>query len=276
MRTIWSGTISFGLVSVPVGLAKAQDRQGVSFRQIHKGCGERINQPKMCPTHGVLTLNEVARGYEAADGTIYEVPDGELEATRPDASKVIEVKGFVKSETIDPLFRDRTYFLMPAKEKAGREGYALLVQAMKKTGRAALGSFVLWNRENLCSIRSDGERLMMDLLFYQEDIRDSAPVDSLVQDVKVSKEAVELATTIIESEAIDFDHGTYFSVYAEKLRDMLEDLAAGKPAKKPKAVPKPKPDADLLAALKASVAANSTEKKKPTTRRKTAAGGRSK
>ena len=79
MRTIWNGVISFGLVSVPVGLAKAQDRQGVSFRQIHRGCGERVTMPKTCPVHGPITMDEVARGYEAADGGIYEVPDGEFD-----------------------------------------------------------------------------------------------------------------------------------------------------------------------------------------------------
>lgn len=273
MRTIWNGVISFGLVSVPVGLAKAQDRQGVSFRQIHRGCGERVTMPKTCPVHGPITMDEVARGYEAADGGIYEVPDGEFDTTRPDASKVIEIKGFVKSESIDPIARDRTYFLMPAKEKAAREGYVLLIESLKKTGRAGLGTFVLWGRENLCAIRSDGDRLLLDMLFYSEDIRDPAPVDSLVYDAAApTKSMVDLATQIIEGQAIDFDHGVYFSEYREKLREMLEALAKGKKPKAPKAAPKKKADGDLLAALKASVAANAGAEAPKTTRRKSVAG----
>lgn len=269
MRTIWQGTISFGLVSVPVGLAKAQDRQGVSFRQLHKGCGQRIQMPKSCPEHGAVTLDEVVRGYELEDGTIIEVPEGEIEATRPDASRVIEVKGFIASETIDPIVRDRTYYLTPAKESAGREGYVLLVEAMARTKRAALGSFVLWGRENLCVVRTDGERLLLDLLYYQEDIRESGPVDSMVEGVDVSKEAVDLAVQIIQGQVIDFDHPTYFSEYREKLRTLLEDLGSGKAVYKPKkaAAPKKKDD-DLLAALKASVASNATPKKKTTARKK--------
>lgn len=277
MRTIWNGTISFGLVSVPVGLAKAQDRQGVSFRQVHAGCGERIRMPKICPVHGELTADQVVRGYEAENGAIFEVPEGEFEATRPDASKVIELKGFVNSAAIDPIARDRTYYLMPAKEKAAREGYVLLIEAMERTQRAGLGTFVLWGRENLCTVRSDGDRLLLDLLYYSEDIRDSAPVDSMVDDVKVEDEMVDLAVQLIQGQTIDFDHAAYFSEYREKLRDMLEALSKGKAPKKPTAAPKRKPDKDLLAALKASVAANEQPpKKKPTTRRKAAAGGRTK
>lgn len=274
VRAIWNGTISFGLVSVPVGLAKAQDRQGVSFRQVHAGCGERITMPKVCPVHGTVEYSEVTRGYETADGVIYEVPEGELEATRPDSSKVIELTGFVNSEAIDPIARDRTYYLMPAKEKAGREGYVLLVEALKRTGRAGLGTFVLWGRENLCTVRSDGDRLLLDLLYYAEDLRDPSPVDSLVRDAiadqGVDVAMVDLASQLIEGQALDFDHSAYFSEYREKLRDMLEALAKGKAPKKAKAKTPPKKDKDLLAALKASVAANTGATPKPVSRRKTA------
>jgi DNA end-binding protein Ku len=271
---MWHGTISFGLVSVPVGLAKAQDRQSVSFRQVHKGCGERVRQPKVCPTHGELTMDDITRGYETADGVIFEVPDGEIEATRPDASKVIEVKGFVEIEDINPVARDKTYYLLPAKEKVAREGYVLLVRAMKQTKRAALASFVLWGRENLCTVRTDGDRLLLDILYYSEDIRDPAPVDLLIDDVQVGDDAMALAVQIIENDAMDWDHSTYFSEYREKLRETLDAMVAGKPVKKAKAAPVKK-DTDLLAALKASVAkAGEPEKKKSTTRRKPAATGR--
>jgi DNA end-binding protein Ku len=268
MRSIWTGTISFGLVSVPVGLAKAQDRQTVGFRQIHRGCGETIKLVKTCPIHGPLEHSEVARGYEYAPEKFMEVPDGELEATKPDASKVIEVKGFVKVEQIDPVVRDRTYFLTPAKDAKAREGYATLVQAMEKTRRAALATFVLWGRENLCTVRSNDGRLMLDLLYYTEDLRSPAEVDVLMDGIKVSKGNLDLAMQLIQVESFDFDHATYFSEYREKLRDMLDAMALGKPVKKPKAAPKKKQDDDLFAALKASVAAAGDNKKKPVMRRK--------
>jgi DNA end-binding protein Ku len=278
MKTMWHGTISFGLVSVPVGLAKAQDRQGVSFRQVHAGCGERVRQPKVCPLHGELTMDQIARGYETEDGTIFEVPDGEIEAGRPDASKVIEVKGFVTVGEINPIARDKTYYLLPAKEKSAREGYVLLVEAMARTQRAALASFVLWGRENLCTVRCDGNRLLLDILYYAEDIRDPAPVDLMTDDVKVADDAVDLAVQIIQNETLTWDHGAYFSEYRERLRETLDAMVAGRPVKKAKAVPAKK-DTDLLAALKASVEAASKSaepKKKSTTRRKATAGGRAK
>lgn len=270
MRTIWTGTISFGLVSVPVGLAKAQDRQVVSFRQVHRGCGEPIKLVKTCPTHGALTSDDVTKGYEYEPGKVMEVPDGELDDASPASSKVIEVKGFVKTEEIDPLVRDRTYYLMPAKDPKAREGYALLVQAMGKTGRAALASFVLWNRENLCTVRSSNGHLVLDLLFYAEDIRSSVELDDLVSDVKVDQANLDLAMQLVEAQSFDFDHGAYFSEYREKLRDMLNAMAKGKKPRKAKTVAKPKRDEDLFAALKASVAAAGNAKKKTTTRRKAA------
>jgi DNA end-binding protein Ku len=270
MKVTWHGTISFGLVSVPVGLVVAQDRERVSFRQIHRGCGERINLVKICQTHGQLTTDDVVRGYEYESGKFFEVPEGEIDATRPDASKVIEVKGFVEIDAIDPLLRDRTYYLHPAKEANAREGYVLLVQAMENTKRAALASFVLWGRENLCTVRSAGGHLLLDLLYYANDVRDSAPLDVLLDGVGVSKEAVTLAEQLVKAESIEFDHNAYFSDYHERLRAMLDEMARGKPKKKTAAKAKPKvADTDLLAALRASLP---PEKKKPTTRRKVAAG----
>jgi DNA end-binding protein Ku len=269
---MWHGTISFGLVSVPVGLAKAQDRQGVSFRQIHVGCGERVRQPKVCPLHGEVTIDEIAKGYELPDGTIIEVSDGDIEAAQPDASKVILIKGFVRAEDVNPIVRDKTYYLLPAKEKNAREGYVLLVEAMARTQRAALGTFVLWNRENLCTVRSDGERLLLDMLYYVEDIRDPAPVDLMLDDVKVDKATLDLAEQLIEVESIDFDHVTYFSEYRVKLQETLEALAKGVKPKAPKPAPAKKKDDDLLAALKASVAAKGTPEKKKPARRKATAG----
>ncbi len=277
LRSIWSGTVTFGLVSVPVNLVKAQDRQGISFRQLHEGCGERVKMPKVCPVHGEITMDDIVRGYETEAGALIEVPEGEFDTTRPDASRVIDVKGFVNTSDIDPIARDRTYFLTPAKEKGGREGYALLVEAMARTRRAALGTFVLWGRENLCTVRSDGAILYLDLLYYSEDIRPTAPVDDMISDVQVEDEMVDLAVQLIQGQALEFDHSTYFSEYREKLRELLEGLAKGKQPKKAKPAPAPKKDEDLLAALKASVNANKTPEKKPATRRrKTVAAGRKK
>lgn len=267
MRVTWHGTISFGLVSVPVGLVVAQDRQGVSFRQIHRGCGERIRLVKTCPTHGTLTQDDVVRGYEYEPEKYFEVPEGEIDAARPDASKVIEVKGFVEVDAIDPLLRDRTYYLHPAKEPNAREGYVLLVNAMRNTQRAALASFVLWGRENLCTVRSADGHLLLDLLYYANDVRDPAPMDALLDGVRVNKEAVALAEQLVRAESIEFDHSTYFSDYHEKLRAMLDEMSRGKPRKTATAKPKKlAKDEDLLAALRASL----PPEKKKTTRRKVA------
>lgn len=272
MRVTWHGTLSFGLVNVPVGLAVSQDRETVRFRQIHRGCGERVRMPKSCPVHGELTMDEVVKGYEYEEGRFLEVEEADLDEARPSASKTIAIRAFVRQEEIDPRVLDRTYFLVPAKETAQREGYALLAAAMEQKGVTAIAEFVLWGRENLCSVRSQEGRLMLDLLFRPEDLRDSGVVDKLVDGVSVSKEALALAVSIVESEIEIFDHAKYGSTYAEDLRATLDARAKGKPKARPKAAPKVARDEDLVSALRATLAAARGDaepaKKKPAPRKK--------
>ena len=155
MRTTWNGSLSFGLVSIPVGLAPATKpaarQSDVSFRLLHRECATPIKQKRWCPTHDrEVTQDEIVRGYEIAKGQFVIVEDADLEAIeRHDDSRSIEITRFVPLGSVDPIYFDRTYFLVPASTAAQRRPYALLLEAMRQTETAALGRFIRSGRESL-------------------------------------------------------------------------------------------------------------------------------
>ena len=149
MRTIWNGSISFGLVNIPVGLALATSGRGSrtsSFRTLHRECGTPIKQKRWCPVHERdVEADELVKGWEVAKGQFVIVEDADLEAVAlADDSRSIEITRFVPLDEVDPIYFDRTYFLAPAAAPAQRRPYVLLLRAMQETGMAAIGKFVLW------------------------------------------------------------------------------------------------------------------------------------
>src|SRR5205809_2129936 len=165
MRTIWNGSISFGLVNIPVGMAlatKPAARQSdVSFRMLHRECGTPIKNKRWCPQHDREVSNdEIVKGWEVAKGQFVFVEDSDLEALETaDDSRTIAITRFVELEQVDPIYFDRTYFLAPADAVAQRRPYVLLLEAMKETNTAAVGKFVRQGAEHFCLIRPKGTRL---------------------------------------------------------------------------------------------------------------------
>jgi DNA end-binding protein Ku len=163
MRTSWNGSLSFGLVSIPVGLAPATKpaarQSDVSFRLLHRECATPIKQKRWCPTHDrEVTQDEIVRGFEIAKGQFIVVEDADLEALeRHDDSRSIEIRQFVASDSVDPIYFDRHYYLVPAATPAQRRPYVLLLEAMRQTETAALGRFVRAGRESLCLVRPHGD-----------------------------------------------------------------------------------------------------------------------
>lgn len=259
----WYGTLTFGLVSIPVGVVKAQDPKKQSFRQLCEKCDKPISMHKVCEDHGKVEV--VRKGYEH-DGAFYPFNEADLDELAPDNNKIISIDKFIEVASIDPLLFDRTYYLAPAKESAAREGYVLLLRAMEETGQAAVAKFVNWGKENLCTVRpsADGTHLVMDLVFYAEDIRPSEPVSKQLDGVTVDDESLALAVQIIESKMGDFEHETIVNEHRARVKAYLAALVKGKkPAKKKAAIKKADPST-LLAALKASVEEHAAAKKKGT------------
>jgi DNA end-binding protein Ku len=266
MRTTWNGSISFGLVSIPVGLAPAtasSARQSdVQFKLLHRTCLTPIKQKRWCPFHDVeLSADEIVRGWEAAKGQYVPVEDAELEALESyDTSRAIEIKQFVPAGEVDPVYFDRTYFLTPAPAPAARRPYVLLLAAMRETGMGGIGRMVIRGKEYQCLIRPKGDALALETLFLAEDVHSQAEIEEAVADADVRDQELDLARQVIASLADEFDPAALESRYRRDLRALLEAKLEGVEPAKPEPVAEA-PVVDLLEALRASVAQAS--KKKP-------------
>ena len=276
MRTIWNGSISFGLVNIPIGLALATKpsakQSDVSFRTLHRECGTPIKQKRWCPVHDREVPNdEIVKGWEVAKGQFVIVEDADLEAImRHDDSRSIEITRFVPVDDIDPVWFDRTYFLVPASATAQRRPYVLLLEAMKETGMAAIGRMVIRGNENFVLIRPKGEALVLETLFLAEDVRSQAEIDEAVEAVDVKDPELELARQLIDTLVGEWEPDSLQSEYRQNLRQLLEAKLAGEEI----AMPEPVVDApvvDLMEALKKSVAASKKrDGAKPAARKKAA------
>jgi DNA end-binding protein Ku len=278
MRTIWNGSISFGLVTIPVGLAVAQQRKDVSFRTLHRECGTPIKQKRWCPTHErEVEADELVKGWEFTKGQFVMVEDSDLEAVALQRSHAVDIVKFVPVEEVDPIYFDRTYYLAPADAPAQRRPYALLLAAMKDTGLGAVGKFVLWGKENLCLIRPLGDSLALETLYFAEDVRSREEIDEAVAEVKVAKAELDMARQLVESLSGSYDPEEFRNEYRDQLNAMLEAKVAGEEIVAPEPQEEGAPVIDLLEALKQSVAQagkREATEKKPAARKKAASGGR--
>jgi DNA end-binding protein Ku len=279
MRTTWNGSLSFGLVSIPVGLAPATKpaarQSDVSFRLLHRECSTPIKQKRWCPTHDrEVTQDEIVRGFEIAKGQFVIVEDSELEALeRVDDSRSIDIRRFVPASEVDPMFFDRHYFLVPGSTAAQRRPYVLLLEAMHETETAAIGRFVRSGRENLCLVRARDHALVLETMFVAEDVYSSSEISEAVEEASVKDTELELARQVIESLSGEFDASELKSDYRRDLRSLLEAKSRGVEIEVPEAEEEVAPVIDLMEALKASVAAAKKDdaaagKKKPASRAK--------
>jgi DNA end-binding protein Ku len=254
MRTIWNGSISFGLVNIPIGLALATQRNDVSFRTLHRECGTPIKQKRWCPFHErEVEADELVKGWEVAKGEFVLVEESDLEAVALTRSQSIDIVRFVKLEDVDPVFFDRTYYLAPAAAEAARRPYVLLLRAMQESGTAAVGKFVLWGKENLCLIRPQGDTLAMETLFFADDVRSKAEIEEAVETTEVREAELSLAGQVIDSLVGEWHPEDFANDYRREVRAMLDAKLAGEPIARPAPVTET-PIVDLMEALRRSVA----------------------
>src|ERR687888_168377 len=263
MRTIWNGSISFGLVNIPVGLALATTpkakQSDVSFRTLHRECKTPIRQKRWCPTHErEVGPDEIVKGWEVAKGEFVIVEDADLEAiAQHDDSRSIDITRFVSLDEVDPVYLDRTYYLAPASAAAQRRPYVLLLEAMRQAGMGGGGRFVLRGAEYFCLIRPKGDALVLETLFLAEDVRSQAEIDEAVAGTDVKEAELDLAQQVMQSLVGDFDPAELVSEYRDNLRQLLEAKLKGEEIAAPEPVPEA-PVVDLMEALKKSVAATKT------------------
>jgi DNA end-binding protein Ku len=255
-RAIWSGSISFGLVSVPVKAFAAVRDHSVHFNQLEKKTGSRINYKKVSEKTGKeVSGDDIESGYEVSSGKYVVVEDEELEKLRPRTSRTIEVADFVDLHEIDPIYYERTYWLGPDGEAAERP-YRLLLAAMEDEGKAGIGTVVMRKKQYLAAIRPLDGALAMSTMRFADEVIPQKDVDALPgKGAKPEPKELKLASQIIGSLATDWDPTRYHDTYTEELKSLIEAKAKGKKIVVEEEAPAESNVLDLMQALEASLQA---------------------
>jgi len=258
-RKLEAAHISFGLVTIPVGIYSAIDEQDIHFNQLHAPCGSRIKQQRFCPVcQREVKYDELVKGYEIAKDEYVRIDPDELERLQAAESEAMQILEFVPLSAVDPIYFESTYYLGP--EKQGEKAYQLLAQAMEDMERVALAKYVWRGKESLHVVRSVDGRLLLHRMYYQDEIRpfEEAPK----QEQKPASAELKLATQLIESISSDtFDAGAYRDDYRQRVLELIEEKAKGKTITlAPKTAVHATEVVDLMQRLKESLAQNAQKK----------------
>jgi DNA end-binding protein Ku len=268
-HSLGTGTISFGLVSIPVKLYSAASSQSVSFNLLHDKCGNRIRQQRFCPVcNEVVEREGLVKGFEFAKDQYVKVSDEELKALEGEASKAIQISEFVPLSKVDPIFFEKTYYLGP--DKGGEKAYRLLADAMAQAGKVALAKFVMRGKENLVLVRSAQNGLMLHVMYFADEVRGFDDI-AKGEGAKISGAETNLALRLIEELSNEeFTPDKYEDEYRQRVLDLVNSKAQGREITivEPQA---PRAQViDLMAALKESLGKNISREKKPAVRAKPA------
>ena len=278
-RAMWTGAISFGMVTVPVKLYSALNRKSVRFHQLSGRTGVRIAQRRVDPQSGdEVPYEDVVKGFEIAPDRYVVIEPGELETLQPKKTKTIEIEDFVELSQIDPVFYDHPYYLAPG--PGGAKPYRLLLEAMRETGKVAIARVVIRSKEQLVAIRPMGEVLGMATMIFADEILPAERLDEISEaaEVTTTKRELDIAKQLVDSLAGEFEPDKYSDTYREEVLALIERKAQGEeiavqPVLEEVAAPAP----DLMSALKASLDAvrareadGAAKPRKPAARKATA------
>ncbi len=226
-HSIGSGTISFGLVSIPVRMYSAASSGGVAFNMLHAKCGSRIKQQTFCPVCNVVVDRaELVRGYEFAKDQYVRVSDDELKTLEGEASKLIDIAEFVPLDKVDPIYFERTYYLGP--DKGGEKAYRLLAEAMTQSERVALAKFVMRGKESLVLVRAAQGGLMLHTMYFADEVRSFAEIDK-GESAKIKDGELALAQQLIDGLSnAEFEPDRYADDYRQRVLDLIESKVEGK------------------------------------------------
>lgn len=279
-RPVWNGTISFGLVAIPVKLYHAVRKQNISFNQLDDRTMSRIRYQKISAADGEPVPDEhIVKGYEVSKDRYIVVDPDELEPFVPAATKTVELEEFVDLEEIDPVYIDSAYYVAPG---SNPKPYALLAQAMEKAGKVAIGRFVMRNKQYTAAIRAEEGRLVMSTLAYADEVVDPESIEELdgLADIEVTDSEVAMAESLVDSLTAAFEPEKYRDEYREQVRELIDMKADGQEFTAPESAAEKPKVVDLMAALEASVAkakeARASDGDESAKRAKTASGGRKK
>jgi DNA end-binding protein Ku len=251
-RAIWKGSISFGLVNVPIGLFSATESKTVHFHQLDKKTKKRVHNKRTVEgSNREIDFDEIVKGYEVTKGNYVVVEPEELQAVEPEQSRTIEIEDFVEISDIDPIHYDKAYYLAPDGSGGATKAYALLRDAMAKSGRVAIGRFVLRSKQYLACIRPTGDVLVLHTMWFPDEVRDPGQLD-VPGSVKLTPKEMKAAQQLIDSLTTDWEPERYRDTYRQEVEKLLKAKAKGKEiAVEPHE--EREPISDLMAALEASV-----------------------
>ena len=262
--SVWKGSISFGLLSIPIRLFGAARPERIQMHQLHKECHTRLRQPLYCPKHDrIVDRAEVVKGYEYEKGHYIVIEEQDLKKIAPPSSKVMEIQGFVKESKIDPIFFETSYFALP--EKDNPKPYVLLVKALEESNRVGIAKVTMHQREYTVFIRPRSHGLTIHTMYFVNEIRRVEGYGKTVEDVKLRPQEIKLAEQLVESLAEDFKPQQYEDTYQERLKALIEAKRRGKTiaAEEP---PRRAPVIDMMEALKRSLHQTEAQRSKKPTR----------
>lgn len=256
-RAMWSGSLSFGLVNVPVQLFSATESKDVHFHQFDRRSGARVRNLRVVEgTHDEVPLADVVKGYELDDGSFVLLTPEELEAAEPERSRTIELEDFVDLHDIDPVSFEKTYYLGPTPDAGGEKAYALLLRAMRDAERVGVARFVMRGKEYLAAVRPHGDVLCLETMYFADEVRDpSDAVENLPDPTDVAARELEIAQQLIESLTTEWDPSRYRDTHRDAVLALIDRKAGGERIEAPVAAAPTATVTSLLDALEASVRA---------------------
>ncbi|MGR3764668.1 non-homologous end joining protein Ku [Rossellomorea sp. NS-SX7] len=262
MHTIWKGSISFGLVNIPIKLHSATEDRDIKLRSLHKECHTPIKYEKVCPVcDKEIEHNDIVKGYEVTKGKFVVLEEEELnEIKEANAEKTVEILDFIKIDEIDPIFYDRSYFLSP--NDGGKKAYTLLRKALLTSGKVGIAKITMRSKEHLSVVRVYENTLVMETIHYPDEVRASKDVPNVPESDDISEKELETATMLIEQLTSEFQPENYHDEYRERLSKLIESKQTGEKVVTAKERAPKENVTDLMAALQASIDSTKPEKKK--------------
>ena len=269
MHTVWKGSISFGLVNIPIKLHAATENKDIKLRQLHKECHTPISYEKVCENCKKEIQNEeIVKAYEYSKNKFVVLDEDELERLRKEnEEKAVEIIDFVKLEEIDPIYFERSYFMAP--DNGGTKAFTLLRKALMDSGKIGVAKIIIRSKEQLAIIRVYKDTLLMETIHFPDEVRNAADVPNIPSEQIVVQKELETALMLVEQLTTTFDPEKYTDDYRTALMELIEEKKLGNNLVSPneKEPAKPSNVTDLMSALQASL--DKTKKKKTTTRKRT-------
>ncbi|MEV5508465.1 Ku protein [Streptomyces orinoci] len=252
-HAVWSGALSFGLVAIPVQLFSATESHTIRFNQLQRGTSDRVRNKRVNERTGEeVPLAEIVKGYDTGEDYVVVEPE-ELEDIAPGRSKALEISGFVDLEQVDPIYFDKTYYLAP-KSKEYAKVYALLQEALARSNKAGIATFVMRNREYLVAVKAEGDILSLHTLHWADEIRDPrSEIGTLPEQQKVAERELQTAVQLVEALSVDWQPESYQDTYKDKVLELVQAKRAGGTVEKSEPPPRSTNVIDLMGALQASI-----------------------